>query len=102
MSGMYVSQANRRKSARFALELKIVDVLRQRLEQGNGWTRIKMKSDGQELDISDTADGKYLVTFPPYYDATKCNVPYKALNKWFEGLDEVAEFIVKEGWKVRW
>lgn len=96
---MYVSKA---KGTRFGQELKIVEVLRKRLAEGDGWTRITMKSDGQEIDICVSADSKYLVTFPPYYDATKRNAPYKALNKWFGGLDEIAEFILREGWKQRY
>jgi len=98
----YMSKANNRRSARFDQELRIVEVLRKRIAEGEGWARIKMKSDGAELDISYTVDKKYLVTFPPYYDAAKRNAPYKALNEWFGGLDEVAEFILNNGWRQRW
>lgn len=96
------------KSARFAQELKIVEALRKRLEAPAnelGWTRIKMKVDGQYLDIGETVDGEYLVTFPPFYgdkDYGCGEMQYKPLHKVFKGLDEIAEFILAEGWRKTW
>ena len=99
---MYMRRANNKKSLKFEKELKIIEELKKRLTAGDGWTRIRMKVDGQELDITETADNKFLVTFPPYYDATKREAPYKALEKWFAGLDDITEFILAEGWRNRW
>ena len=98
---MYMKTYRNAKSKRFAKELKIVEVLRQRLKAGDGFTRIKMKEDGMEIDIAVTVDNKYLVTFPPYYDASKRDAPYRALNKTFGGLDIVAEFLLDKGWQKK-
>lgn len=94
-----------RRSARYALELKIVETLRNRLAEGDGWARITMKTDGQEIDISECYGGKYHICFPPYYgdkDLGKGEKPYKPLDQWFNGLDEVAEFLLGEKWKRYW
>ena len=98
---MYMKTYRNAKSKRFAKELKIVEVLRQRLKAGDGWTRITMKDDGQIIDIAVTVDNKYLVTFPPTYDAWKRDTPYAMLNKTFGGLDTVAEFLLDKGWQKR-
>lgn len=92
------------KSARFALELKIVEELRKRLEAEDGFIRIKMKADGCYLDIMVTVDNYYYVTFPPYYGDRDCGckMPYRPLEEHFKGLDEVAEFIMAEGWRKSW
>ena len=98
---MYRRRPGNTKSKQFALECKIVEELRSRLEKdGDGFTRIKMKEDGQEIDIYLTVDNKYMVTFPPYYDASKRDAPYKALSEHFDGLDEVAEFLINKEWQV--
>ena len=88
---MYMKQGRRRKAKRFGIEVKIVQELRRRME-ADGWTRIKMKSDGQDLDVSVTVDGQYMVNFPP------CEVKHGMSQK-FNGLDDVAEFLMCEGWK---
>lgn len=102
---MYMRKANNRRSANYAYELTLVTALRRRLEEGDGWTRLTMKSDGQEIDIDLCHGGKYHVTFPPYYgdrDMGHGAMPYRVLDKWFDGLDEVAVFIMNDGWKQRW
>lgn len=96
----YIRKHNNKTKKFYDLELRIIEALRNKLNAGDGWTRIKMKDDGQDLDISDTVDGKFLVTFPPYYDATKGQ--YKNLNRWFDSLDDVAVFILNKEWQVRW
>ena len=88
---MYVRKNNNR-SKRFAVEIRIADALRERLKKGEGWARIRMKEDGQYLDICECIDGNYLVTFPPAE-------VHHALHKHFMGLDGVAEFIMDRGWK---
>ena len=82
----YMSKANNRKSKRFALELKVVDALRQRLAVGGGHTMIILKEDGVALDITRYNDNKY-------------HVVSQHINKWFDGLDEIAEFILARGGK---
>ena len=72
------------KVRRYETELKIVEALRKRLSAGGGWTRIQMKEDGACLDISVKASG-YLVAM-------------ERGTKLFEGLDEVAEWIMRKGW----
>jgi len=89
------------RSKRFAIELKIIDELKRRLNADpDHWTRITMKEDGCEIDIARTIDNKYHVSFPPYYDCSKMGT-YKCLDKFFEGLDEVAEFLMKKGWQQK-
>lgn len=92
------------RAARFKMELKIVDVLKERLEKGDGFTRITMKEDGQQIDIDLCGDGKYHISFPPYYGDRDYGVEmrYKPLDKWFKGLDEIAEFLLRKGWMQVW
>lgn len=92
------------KSKKYGLELAIIAELQKRLAAEDGWTRIKMKEDEIELDISHTVDNKYLITFPPYYGDRDYNsrMKYKPLDEWFRNLDEVAEFIVNKGWQRKW
>ena len=80
---------------------KVIAALQKRLADGGGWTRLKMKEDMQEIDISITVDNNYLVTFPPYYDASKREAPYKLLNERFNGLDEIAVFLINKEWQKR-
>ena len=93
-----------KKAKRFGIELKIVEELRARLEKGDGWTRIRMKDDGCEIDIDLCYGGKYKLSFPPYYGDSSYGIgmPYQPLNRWFAGLDEIAEFLMNKGWQVRW
>ena len=88
---MYMKQGRRRRAKRFGIEIKIVQELRRRMEE-QGWTRIKMKSDGQDLDVAVTVDGRYMVSFPPH------EIDHGMSQK-FNGLDDVAEFLMSEGWK---
>ena len=99
---MYIG-ANRR-SVKFGQELKVVEALRTRIAAGDGWTRLRMKEDGQEIDVDLCYGGKYHVTFPPYYGDRDQGVPmiYKPLDEWFGGLDEVAEFLLAKGWQRKW
>lgn len=99
----YLARKNGR-AKRFAQELKIVEALRKRIADGEGWTRITMKSDGQEIDIAHSVDNKYHVSFPCYYGDSdyRHKAPYKPLDRWFNGLDEIAEFLMNEGWKRYW
>ena len=85
-----------KKSQRFAIEIKIVEELRKRLDNGDGWTRIKMKEDGQEIDICYDINNQVLVSFPAHYNVKTGKYPY--LNERFSGLDEVAEFLMNRGW----
>lgn len=99
-----MSYVNKYKARNFELELKMVEALRNKLEAGDGFTRITMKDDGQEIDIDLCYGGKYHLTFPPYYgDRDYGNeMVYKPLDKWFTGLDEVAEFLRLKKWQQRW
>jgi len=81
---------NRSKARRFAKELKVMEELRKRLAENDGFIRIEMKLDGQHIDVGECVDSGYLLTFPPYE-------VHHALHKKFQGLDDVAEFLVN--WK---
>ena len=88
---MYMKQGRRRRTKQFGIEMKIIRELRRRMEE-QGWTRIKMKSDGQDLDVAVTVDEQYTVSFPLYEENHE-------MSQKFKGLDDVAEFLIKEGWK---
>ena len=100
---MYMSKANRERARRYEEELRIVGAIQKRLRDGNGWCRITMKADGQEIDIALCGE-KYHVSFPCYYGDRDYGMeaPYKPLDKWFSGLDDVANFIQKKEWQRTW
>ena len=66
---------------------RIEKEIKDRLNKGEGETRIVMKS-GTQLDIVRCIDDVYLVTYPPYY--TK-----KGLSRHFFSLNAVAKFIAE-------
>lgn len=102
---MYMSKANRNRAKRFGVELKIVEELQKRLKEGDGWCNITMKEDGQEIVIDLCYGGKYHATFPCYYgdsDYNKGKMPYRYLDEWFDGLDEIAEFLMRKQWQKAW
>lgn len=87
-------------------EKRTAAALQDLIEKEGGWTRITMKDDGQEIDISYCFGGKYKANFPPYYgdgdDGLGKELIYKPLDKWFNNLFEVAEFLLKKGWQQKW
>ena len=102
---MYVARHNRKKAKRFGLEMKIVEELRNRLTAGDGFARIRMKDDNTEIDICQGVDEKFHLSFPPYYGDRDYGMDapvYRPLDRWFNGLDEVAEFLLSGGWKRVW
>ena len=90
----YMENYQRRKVKRFQMEERICVALSARLKNGKGWTRIRMKSDGQDIDIRLSEDGQYLLSFPAYEK-------HHSMNVCFTGIDSVAEFLMQEGWKRR-
>lgn len=65
---------------------RIEKELENRLNKGEGETRIVMKS-GTQLDIVRCIDDVYLVTYPPYYK--------EGLSRHFFSLNAVAKFIAE-------
>lgn len=65
---------------------RIEKEIENRLNKGDGETRIIMKS-GIQLDIIRCIDDVYLVTYPPYYE--------KGLSRHFFSLNAVAKFIAE-------
>lgn len=65
---------------------RIEKEIENRLNKGDGWTRIVMKS-GIQLDITRCIDDVYLVSYPPYYK--------EGLSRHFFSLNAVAKFIAE-------
>lgn len=64
-----------------------------------------MKADDTEIDISQGVDDRFYLAFPPYYGDRDYGMKapaYKPLGEWFNGLDEVAEFLMNGGWQKKW